>query len=182
MLTYNQAAFSFATVIYPLNGLDTEPRVGKPVEVEVAAWAASQGMGLGQQGLEPGSDSFVLQPLRAQYPKMFIQYQTNSAIGGEHLRSREISRLRKRMGLALSNGICEMQSIPLIKRFSPSGNTWLIVSMEVERLGGWFLTCMSAANQRAFHMVHAQCNSVSIENWEGSLTHVEASSWIRRNT
>jgi hypothetical protein len=39
-------------------------------------------MGLGQQGLEPGSDSFVLQSLRAQYPKMFIQYQTISAIGG----------------------------------------------------------------------------------------------------
>jgi hypothetical protein len=80
MLTYNQAAFSFATVIYPLNGLDTDPRVGKPVLV--AAWAASQGMGLGQQGLEPGSDSFVLQSHRAQYPKMFIQYQTTSAIGG----------------------------------------------------------------------------------------------------
>ena len=82
MMTYYQATFSYATVIYPLNGLDTDPRVGKPVQVEVAAWAASQGMGLGQQGLEPGSDSFILQSLRAQYPKMFIQYQTIAAIGG----------------------------------------------------------------------------------------------------
>lgn len=82
MMTSYQEAFSYATVIYPLNGLDTDPMVGKPVQVEVAAWAASQGMGLGQQGLEPGSDTFILQSLRAQYPKMYIQYQTISAIGG----------------------------------------------------------------------------------------------------
>jgi hypothetical protein len=82
MMTYYQAAFSYATVIYPLNGLDTDPRVGKPVQVEVAAWAASRGMGLGQQGLEPGSDSFIFQSLRARYPKMYIQYQTIAAIGG----------------------------------------------------------------------------------------------------
>ncbi len=82
MLASYQAAFSYATLIYPLNGLDIDPRVGKPVQVEVAAWAASQGMGLGQQGLEPGSASFILQSLRAQYPKIFIQYQTIAAIGG----------------------------------------------------------------------------------------------------
>jgi hypothetical protein len=89
MMTYYQAAFSYATVIYPLNGLDTDPRVGKPVQVEVAAWAASRGMGLGQQGLEPGSDSFILQSLRAQYPKMYIQYQTISAIGAGALEVQE---------------------------------------------------------------------------------------------
>lgn len=82
MMTYYQAAFSYATVIYPLNGLDTDPRVGKSVQVEVAAWAASRGMGLGQQGLEPGSDSFIFQSLRTQYPRMYIQYQTIAAIGG----------------------------------------------------------------------------------------------------
>jgi hypothetical protein len=82
MMTYYQAAFSYATVIYPLNGLDTDPSVGKPVQVEVAVWAASRGMGLGQQGLEPGSDTFILQTLRVQYPKMYIQYQTISAISG----------------------------------------------------------------------------------------------------
>ena len=81
MMTYYQAAFSYATVIYPLNGLDIDPKVGKPIQVEVAAWAASRGMGLGQQGLEPGSASFILQSLRAQHPKMFIQYQTIAAIG-----------------------------------------------------------------------------------------------------
>ena len=82
MMTSFKALFSYTTVIYPLNGLDTDPTVGKPVQVEVATWVASQGMGLGQQGLVPGTNSFLFQSLHTQYPHMYIQYQTISAISG----------------------------------------------------------------------------------------------------
>jgi hypothetical protein len=100
MMTYYQAAFSYATVIYPLNGLDTDPRVGKSVQVEVAAWAASRGMGLGQQGLEPGSDSFIFQSLRAQYPRMYIQFQTIAPIGGG------VPEVQQDIQAADKNGAC----------------------------------------------------------------------------
>ena len=140
MMTCYQASFSFATVIYPLNGLGTDPMVGKPVQVEVAAWAASQVMGLGQQGLEPGSDSLFFSLFVHSIPRCLFNIRQSLQLAGEHPKSREISRRWIGMGLALSNGICEMQSIPLIKRFSPSGSTWLIVSVEEEQSGGWFLT------------------------------------------
>ena len=79
MMSY-QHAFSYATVIYPLNGLDIDPTTGQAVQVEVARWAASQGMGVGQQGLQLGTSTPIFQQLRSQYPRLYIQYQTISFV------------------------------------------------------------------------------------------------------
>jgi hypothetical protein len=76
MLLSYKSSFSYAPVIYPLNGQDTDPTTGQPIQVEVAKWAAANGFGVGQQGLQPGTDSPIFQQLRSQYPKMYIQYQT----------------------------------------------------------------------------------------------------------
>ena len=76
MLTSYKSSLPFTTIIYPLNGQDTDPATGQPVQVEVARWAAAQGMGVGQQGLHPGTNYPLLQQLRAQYPRIYIQFQT----------------------------------------------------------------------------------------------------------
>jgi hypothetical protein len=80
MMTSYQHAFSYSIVIYPLNGLDIDPTTGQPVQVEVARWAASQGMGVGQQGLQPTTSTPLFRQLRSQYPRIYIQYQTISFV------------------------------------------------------------------------------------------------------
>ena len=80
MMTSYQHAFSYSTVIYPLNGLDIDPTTGQAVQLEVARWAASQGMGVGQQGLQLGTSTPIFQQLRSQYPRLYIQYQTISFV------------------------------------------------------------------------------------------------------
>lgn len=76
MMTAFKQAFSYTTVIYPLNAIGTDPSTGQPVYLENAKWAAAQGLGLGQQGLTPTTNYAIFQQLRAQYPKMYIQLQT----------------------------------------------------------------------------------------------------------
>ena len=80
MMTSYKNAFSYSTAIYPLNGLDTDPATAQPVQVEVARWAASQGMGVGQQGLQPTTSTPLFRQLRSQYPRIYIQYQTISFV------------------------------------------------------------------------------------------------------
>ncbi len=81
LLTFYKQAFSYATVIYPLNGQDIDPATGLNVVVENAQWAASQGIGLGQQGLQPKSNFPFLQQFRAKYPNLYIQFQTIWSVG-----------------------------------------------------------------------------------------------------
>ena len=68
-------------MIYPLNGQDTDPATGLGVQVENAQWASANGLGVGQQGLQPGSTSPVFPQLRAKNATMYIQYQTVGAVG-----------------------------------------------------------------------------------------------------
>lgn len=82
LLTYYKSVFPYTTIIYPVNGLDTDQTTGQPVQVEVAEWAASQGMGIGQQGLRPQSNYPLFQSLRSKYPGIYIQFQTVLAING----------------------------------------------------------------------------------------------------
>jgi len=81
MLSFYKSIFPYTTVIYPVNGQDTDPTTGQPVQVENANWAAMNGFGVGQQGLRPGTISPLFQLLRLHYPKLYIQYQTVSAVG-----------------------------------------------------------------------------------------------------
>jgi hypothetical protein len=81
MMKAYQQSFSYTTVIYPVNGQDTDPATGQPVEVENAQWAAAQGMGIGQQGLWPTAIYPFFQQLRAKYPHMYIQFQTVWSVG-----------------------------------------------------------------------------------------------------
>ena len=81
MMTIYEQAFSYTTVIYPMNGQDTDPTTGLDVSIENAQWAASQGIGLGQQGLRQTTNFPFLQRLRAQYPNLYIQFQTIWSVG-----------------------------------------------------------------------------------------------------
>jgi hypothetical protein len=81
MMSAYRQEFSYTTIIYPLNGLDTDPATGLPVQVENAWWAAAQGMGVGQQGLASTTNYPLFQQLRAKYPKMYIQFQTIWSVG-----------------------------------------------------------------------------------------------------
>lgn len=80
MLAYKQA-FSYTTVIYPVNAVGTDSSTGQPVYIENSDWAAAQGMGIGQQGLKPTTNYSIFQQLRGQYPKMYIQFQTGYSNG-----------------------------------------------------------------------------------------------------
>ena len=81
MMTSYKNSLSYAKVIYPLNGQDVDPATGQDVSVENGKWAAANGLGLGQQGLTAGTNSPLFQQMRAQYPQMYIQYQTVGAVG-----------------------------------------------------------------------------------------------------
>jgi hypothetical protein len=82
MLSYYKNAFSYTTILYPVNGLDIDPTTGKPVQIEVADWAAAQGMGVGQQGLTPGENIPVFSYIRLHYPNNYIQFQTIAPVSG----------------------------------------------------------------------------------------------------
>ena len=79
LMTYYKSVFPFTTVIYPVNGQDIDPVTGQDVSVENANWAAANGFGVGQQGLQPGTNSQLFHSLRSRYPNIYIQYQTFSA-------------------------------------------------------------------------------------------------------
>lgn len=81
MMTYYKSVFPYTTVIYPVNGQNTDLVTGLPVQVENANWAAANGFGVGQQGLRPGTSSPLFQSLRSHYPDMYIQYQTFLSVG-----------------------------------------------------------------------------------------------------
>lgn len=82
MLSFYKNAFSYTTIIYPVNGLDTDPTTGEPVQIEVAIWAAALGMGVGQQGLTPGEYVPVFSYVRLHYPSAFIQFQPGAPVSG----------------------------------------------------------------------------------------------------
>lgn len=81
MLAY-KSAFSYTTVIYPIVPLDTDPTTGQPTQTEVAYWAATQGMGVGAQGLSPyfanthAPINKMLLSIHTHYPNTYIQFQT----------------------------------------------------------------------------------------------------------
>lgn len=84
MSVYKQA-FSFTTVIYPVNGIGVDPTTGQQIAVENSGWAAAQGMGIGQQGLSPSTNYSFFQQLRARYPRMYIQFQTGFSTGNANV-------------------------------------------------------------------------------------------------
>jgi hypothetical protein len=81
MMSAYQQAFSYTTVIYPVDSLATDPATGKQVQVENAWWAAAQGMGIGAEGLIPTTNAPLFQQIRAQYPKIYIQFSTLWSVG-----------------------------------------------------------------------------------------------------
>lgn len=82
MMGFYKNAFPYTTVIYPIIKQDVNPTTGNPVQVDVAYWAASQGIGVGQQGLMPNYPTDyanikeILTTIRSRYPSTYIQFQT----------------------------------------------------------------------------------------------------------
>ena len=89
MMSYYKSVFPYTTVIYPIVQLDTDPTTNMPVQMEVAYWAAAQGIGVGEQGLVPGYPSnyaeikTILNYIQSNYPNTYIQFQTVAFIRGE---------------------------------------------------------------------------------------------------
>ncbi len=86
MLSYFKSVFSYTTVIYPIVQLDTNPATGNPVQMDVAYWAAAQGMGVGAQGLVPIPNypyarlNVIIPYILSHYPNTYIQFQTVAAV------------------------------------------------------------------------------------------------------
>src|SRR5262250_923827 len=86
MLSYFKSVFSYTTVIYPIVQLDTNPATGNPVQMDVAYWAAAQGMGVGAQGLVPIPNypyarlNVIIPHILSHYPNTYIQFQTVAAV------------------------------------------------------------------------------------------------------
>lgn len=82
MMSYFKEIFSYTSVIYPIVQLDTDPATGEPVQMEVAYWAAANGMGVGQQGLVPhyptnyAQIKIILPYIQSHYPNTYIQFST----------------------------------------------------------------------------------------------------------
>ena len=89
MMSYYKSVFPYTTVIYPIVQLDTDPTTNMPVQMEVAYWAAAQGIGVGEQGLVPNYPSnyaeikTILTYIQSNYPNTYIQFQTVSDVSGE---------------------------------------------------------------------------------------------------
>jgi len=87
MLSYYKSVFSWTTVIYPISNLDRNPATGKPIQMEVAYWAAAHGFGVGAQGLVPiphysFADLNVILPyIQSHWPNTYIQFQTVAGVG-----------------------------------------------------------------------------------------------------
>lgn len=90
MLSFDKSVFHFTTVIYALGGpipdvgrLNINPATGNPVWMDVAAWAAANGIGVGQMGLNPspsyasgGNLNTIIANALASYPNTYVQFQT----------------------------------------------------------------------------------------------------------
>lgn len=82
MMMSFKKAFPFAPVIYPMGYGEKDPATGQYVDQEVAYWAAANGMGVGQQGLNDkakyanGRIVQTFKYVRAHYPTAYLQYTT----------------------------------------------------------------------------------------------------------
>jgi hypothetical protein len=90
MMSYYKKEFGYTTVIYAINQmfapatspLNINPATGHPIQVDVAEWAAANGMGLGQEGLEGlFTNDYAEFPqiatwVQKHYPHTYIQFQT----------------------------------------------------------------------------------------------------------
>lgn len=90
MLTYVKSVFPYTTVIYGINQmfspannpLNFNPATGNPIQMDVAYFAAANGMGVGQQGLVPNYPNDyakikeILKYITQHYPNTFIQFAT----------------------------------------------------------------------------------------------------------
>lgn len=90
MLSFDKSVFNYTTVMYALGGpipqvgkLNINPETGNPVWMDVAEWAAANGMGVGQMGLNPspsyasgGGLSTIISNILAKYPNTYIHFQT----------------------------------------------------------------------------------------------------------
>lgn len=88
MMSYFKSTFTYSTIIYPINQLETDPTTEQPVQMEVAYWAAAQGMGVGQEGLAPGYPKnyaeikTILSYIQSHYSSTYIQFQTVALVRG----------------------------------------------------------------------------------------------------
>lgn len=83
MLAAYQQAFASTTVIYPINVLGINPITGKPIQMDVAFWAAAHGFGMGVEGLRPVPHPYgnILPYIMQHYPNTYLQFQTIWSVG-----------------------------------------------------------------------------------------------------
>jgi hypothetical protein len=82
-LLFEQGVFPSAQVIYNVDPLGVpDPATGQPLQQAVAAFAAAHGMGVGYNGLTPGSSGGIGRSgLLRQYPHTYITFQTVFSVG-----------------------------------------------------------------------------------------------------
>lgn len=90
MLSFYKSVFTYTTVMYALGGpvpqvgrLNVNSATGNSVWMDVAEWAAANGIGVGQMGLNPspsyasgGNLSTIISTILAKYPNTYIHFQT----------------------------------------------------------------------------------------------------------
>jgi hypothetical protein len=82
MMSYYKSVFPYTHVIYPIVRLDTDPSTGNPIQMDLAFWAAENGMGIGAQGLSPrfadgpARIRYILQTIHSRNSTAWIQLQT----------------------------------------------------------------------------------------------------------
>lgn len=96
MLSFYKSAFNYTTVMYAFSNpipqkesLDVNPATGNPVWLDVAEWAAANGMAVGQMGLSPnpsyvsgGMLTTLIAYIRTHYPDTYVAFQTVSRVSG----------------------------------------------------------------------------------------------------
>lgn len=96
MLSFYKSAFNYTTVMYAFSdpipqkeSLDVNPATGNPVWLDVAEWAAANGMAVGQMGLSPnpsyasgGKLGTFFAYIQTHHPDTYVAFQTVSRVSG----------------------------------------------------------------------------------------------------
>ena len=82
-LLFEQSLFPYTHVIYNVDPLGVQdPATGQPLQQVIAEFAAAHGMGVGYNGLRPGSSGGIGRSSLAQkYPNTYITFQTVFSVG-----------------------------------------------------------------------------------------------------
>jgi hypothetical protein len=102
-LLFEQSLFPYTHVVYNVDPLGVkDPQTGQSIQQAVALFAAAHGMGVGYNGLTPGSTGGIAANGVAQrYPNTYITFQTVYSIGNTSTAQADISTASNAGGRAI---------------------------------------------------------------------------------